>query len=282
MDRRAPPPHRGPAAARGDAGRPAHNLYVKVVTGDDADRKSHEITLAALKYIHSRMSVFAQMGIAVKVNKIRSQDLQNPRLVEAMRRRGITRLPALTTSNNVYTGLKEISDIYEQNIKEFTAVKRRDERAVEGAAPDDDLDSYYKNEMSFVRAEEDNQETGIGEAEDMMDAYRRMVERREASRPPPAGRPAATTGDVRARPPPPGGARPDNVGSGAAGRRAAPSNAEDAEIQETIDRLARDIDEVRDRAFASGGGDSFEDDGGADPQDDLMERAYWGNQNESI
>ena len=59
-------------------------------------------------------------------------------------------------------------------------------------------------------------------------------------------------------------------------------DVEDAEIQETIDRLARDIDDgMRDRAFASGGGDSLDDDGGADPQDDLMESAYWSNQNPS-
>jgi hypothetical protein len=33
-----------------------------------------------------------------------------------------------------------------------------------------------------------------------------------------------------------------------------------------------------DRAFSSQGGDSLDDEGGAgDPQDDLMESAYWSN-----
>jgi hypothetical protein len=43
----------------------------------------------------------------------------------------------------------------------------------------------------------------------------------------------------------------------------------------TIDRLSRDIDDgMRSRAF-TGGGDSLDDEGGNDPQDDLMESAYW-------
>ncbi len=55
------------------------------------------------------------------------------------------------------------------------------------------------------------------------------------------------------------------------------------EINDTIDRLARDIDDdTRARAFSSGGGDSLDDDGGADVQDDLMERAYWQNMAESL
>jgi hypothetical protein len=281
----------GPRAdlSRADTSQVTHNLYVKVVTGADADHKSRDITLGVLKYVHARLPMFARMGLAVKVNKIRSQDLQNPRLVEAMRKRGITRLPALTTPNNVYIGLKEISDIYERNIKEFAAVATRGERPVEGILPEDDLDSFYRDEMTFERADEDAQETGIGEGDDMMDSYRHMMERREKSessrRPRQAagGRPTATTSDARAAPPrPASSARPDNVAPPAVRRAPAHMDAEDAEIQETIDRLARDIDDgMRDRAFASGGGDSLDDDGGADPQDDLMERAYWSNQNPS-
>ena len=181
LGRGAPGGPREVLARGADTGQVAHNLYVKVVTGADADHKSRDITLGALKYVHARLATFAQMGIAVKVNKIRSQDLQDPRLVEAMRKRGITRLPALTTPNNVYIGLKEICDLYERNVKEFAAVAARGERPVEGILPEDDLDSYYREEMSFERADEDAEETGLGEGDNMMDSYRRMMERRENS-----------------------------------------------------------------------------------------------------
>lgn len=280
--------------SRADTGAVPHNLYVKVVTAGDPDRKSRELTLQVLQYIHGRLPVFKQMGLAVKVNKIRSQDLQNARLVEAMRRRGIARLPALTTPNNVYIGFKEISTVYELNIKEFSHVGRRGEKPVEGAVPEDDLDSFYADEMTFERAEEDAQETGIGESEDMMDAYRRMMERRERSdagrkgRVGVGGRPTTTVSDDRRAAPPraPVSARPDNIATAPPRRApapAAPLDPDDAEIQATIDRLAADIDDnLHTRAFASGGGDSLDDDGGADIQDDLMERAYWGNQSSSM
>ena len=35
-------------------------------------------------------------------------------------------------------------------------------------------------------------------------------------------------------------------------------------------------------ATTSAGGSAYDDDGGADPQDDLMERAYWANMSESL
>jgi len=270
---------------RTNTGRATHNIYVKVVTGDDVDHKSRGITLGVLKYVHSRLPMFAQMGLIVKVNKIRSEDLQNPRLVEAMRKRGITRLPAMTTSNSVYIGLKEISDVYERNIKEFTAVASRGEHPVEGFLPEDDLDNFYRNEMSFDRVNEDEQESGIGEGDEMMDSYRHMMEHRENKGPghsrQTASRPVSTTGNFRsAPPPPPSSIRPDNIAPPS--RR--PVDAEDVEIQDTINRLARDIDGgMRERAFTGGGGDSLDDDdGGADPQDDLMERAYWSNQSETL
>jgi hypothetical protein len=268
-------------------GQTVHNLYVKVVADGDADRMSRDITITTLKYIHKWLPVFTQMGISIKVNKIRSQDLQNHRLVEAMRKRGLTRLPALMTPNGVYIGLKEISGVYDKNVKEFTAAAAR---PAEGLLPEDDLDNFYRDEMTFERAGEDSQEAGIGEGDDMMSSYRHMMERRDRpdSHPPrPAtGRPPATTGDApprslhRSLPPPHAGGRPDNI---APPRRQRANNDEDAEIQETIDRLARDIDDgTRGLAFSQSGGDSLDDEGGADPQDDLMERAYWGNQSESI
>ena len=286
MGVRGPPSGPRSNLAHADTGAVRHDLYVKVVTGTDPDRKSHALTLEVLRYVHGHLAAFRQMGLDVRVNRIRSQDLQNAKLVAAMQKRGITRLPALTTPNNVYLGFNEIQDIYDRNVKEFAAVGRRGERAVEGASLEDDLTSFYQDEMTFERAEEDAQEEGIGgEGGDMMDDYRRMMERRErsgAARPKPGGggRPMPSAPDARRAAPPRGAAhpgRPDNVGS------ARPVDPEDAEIQETIDRLARDIDDnFRSQAFASGGGDSYDDgEGGGDFQDDLMEAAFYANQSSS-
>jgi hypothetical protein len=280
----------GPRAdlSRADTSVVEHQLYVKIVNGTDPDKKSPLITLSLLQYVHGIVDTLRQMGIVVTVNKIKSTSLQNAALTTAMKKRGILRLPALTTANDVYLGEKEIRDVYEKNIQEFSAVGRRGERAVEGATPDDDLHSWYKDEMTFERADEDADETGIGESESMMDAYRDMMMSREggggsrAEAPRQAKQPVVPGGSSRQPPASRGApprartatARPDNV-------RARPLDPEDAEIQDTIDRLSRDIDTgTRERAFASGGGDSYADDDG-DPQDDLMEAAYWSGRADS-
>jgi hypothetical protein len=296
--------------AQADTSHLVHQLYVKVVTAGDPDAKSREITLQVLRYVHERLKLLTTMGIEIKVNKIRSQDLQNPKLVDAMKHRGITRLPALTTLNNVYLGFNEIHDIYERNIKEYAAFDRRGEKPVDDSpVQEDDLSKYYGDEMTFEKAEDDAQETGIGEGDDMMDSYRRMMERRESSessrrRPGSSARPVQTVDTRRDRPPAPS-ARPDNIAPRAArrppqapqaphapqapraphapwGAREDPPDPDEVEFQATIDRLSRDIDDsVRDQAFSVTGGDSLDDDGGADIQDDLMERAYYANMSSS-
>jgi len=275
----------GPRAdlSQADTRSTKHNLYVKVVTGADPDHKSRDLTLQVLRYIHESLPMFQKMDLAVRVTRVRSQDLQDPRFVAAMRRRGITRLPAMTTPNNVYIGFNEIRDIYSRNLKEFTALSRRGDRPIEGIAPDGDLESYYQDEMTFARAAEDADETGLGDndEEGMMNAYRHMMAQREAAeagRKQPAapstrrGRPAPVTSGRRAPPArstAPG--RPDNLGP------APPPSLDpyDAEIQNTINRLARDIDDnVRSRAFAPSD-DGV--DGDEDARDDLMERAFYSN-----
>ncbi len=309
--RGANPPHQGPARqplgvrgapsgprsdlSQADTSAITHNLYVKVVPAGDPDKKSQALTLDMLRYIHDRLVIFKQMGIIVKVNKVTPRALQDQALRSAMVKKGITNLPALKTTTNIYIGLNAIKDLYERNIEEFRATNRRGEKPVEGAAPDDDdLDVYYRDEMTFERAEEDAQETGIGQTDDMMDAYRRMMERREASestRRSSTGRRAAAatqvTQDRRAPPaqrqepprrPPAASARPDNVGGQHRAPRPQTGDPDDDEINETITRLAADIDDqTRERAFSGGGNDEDEN----SVQDDLMERAFYGRSQSS-
>lgn len=275
--------------AQADTSHARHTLYVKVVPARAEDPTSYDLTLDVLKYVHSRLPQFREMGIAVVVEKLSKALLADARLKAALKRRGVTHLPALVTGVNVYLGPEEIKDVYERNLKEFMAYGRREEAAPEGAELGrDDLGSYYAEEMTFERAEDDTEEAGIGETAGMMDQYRAMMERREAmaaARKPyrvsATAQPRPTTlerekpSDGRRASPPrarrsPPKARPQ--------RAASPPRATDpdsAGIEDTIDRLTRDIDSsMRDRAFAAQGGDSYEDDGG-DPQDDLMESAFW-------
>jgi hypothetical protein len=225
-----------------------HYLYVKVITdSEDIDTKSRAITLDILKFIHARLSIFAKMGILVKVHKVRSQDLQNANIIDAMKMRGITRLPALVIQKTVYIGINDIKKLYEKNIKTFLELNKNDKDN------DNELDNFYKGEMQ--NGVDDN---CLGEGEDMMSEYRKVMENRHGG--------CSVNNSSRM----------DNSSRIDSSSRLDNIISTDTVFQDTVNKLARDIDpEIKARAFSSGGGDSLEGDD-ADPQDDLMERAYWG------
>lgn len=269
-----------------------HNLYVLTVGGAARaanDQKSRDLTLAILKYVHERLEIFTTMGVKIRVHKVKKSDLANPRLVEAMKARGISSLPALVTPNSTYVGNRAIGDVYEKNIMEYEAWKRRDVEGPSGMVAEDDLASFYQDEMTFERAAQEDdlgdEGDGIGEGGDMMDSYRSMMQKREGreQRPggprPPQPRPPAGSGG---RPPAGSGGnpparRPDNVARGGSG---------DDILDSLIDRMAGDIDsQTFEQAFAGGGGDSLDEEGldtGGNAQDDIMESAYWANQEMSM
>jgi hypothetical protein len=296
----APPRRAAVDLSKADTSDITHRLYVKVVPAGDPDTKSNAITLRLLQFVKSRMPAMKQMGLTVHVDKITSIQLKNTRLTDAMKKRGILRLPALTTTSNIYLGVQEIEDVYEKNIRAFQAHVNRGERPVEGAADDDDYSEFYRKEMTFARAVEDAQhdddDIGNDNTSSMMDTYRdRCKQREQSTKPPGAGGvrthagvtfAAGTAGERRQGGPAPA-SRADNVGAPARPSRPPRDISDDAEIEDTIDRLAREIDEgTMTQAFSGGGGDSLDDDegggGGNSAQDTYMERAFWANQQESL
>lgn len=243
-----------------------HTIYVATAV----DSKSKDLTLNILKYIHTRLSIFTEMGISVKITKISNLDLQNTRIVDAMRKKGITSLPALTTSKNIYIGSTAIINLYEKNITTYSTMQRREK--VADLDETNELEKFYADEMTPEKIAEDSQDTGIGASDNMMESYRNMMESRDKK--PHANKMASITKTV---------SRPDNISSRSQPQpRSQAPDDDDAEIQKTMAALALDIDSsLRTRAHASGGGDSLEGDVD-DPQDDLMERAFWNNHGESL
>ena len=260
-----------------------HDLYVKVSSVKDPDHKSRELTLEVLNYIASNFATFKQMGITVRVTRVRAQDLQNSRLIKAMHDRGIARLPALATQRRVYTGFGEIREAYDRSIQEYSAYVRsrataaRERVAVAPSLDVDDLSAFYENEMSLAGG--DDEEEGIGKT-DMMEKYRGAASGRERQ---PARGPRQRSQSPQKSGrggPPPRGARSDNIAHHAPAHHAHSDdedmreNDDNDEISGTINRLSRDIDSsLRAKAFSTTGGD----DDGENAQDDLMEQAFYAN-----
>ncbi len=299
-----PPPTPTPSLDTDD---PVHHIYVKVDPAGEraADQVSRELTLRLLQYIHDKLPVIREMGVAVRVEKLTPDLLANRSVFDALLAKGITRLPALKTPENVYLGIDPIVGVYDENIRMFLAERRRGDRppATSDAIDEDPLEAMYRDEMTLERAEKDRTfeaENGFEDgASDMMEAHRMMLERRDKSsagrrRPQSGGGPSPfedggtprRSAPRREEPPHaitrPPSSRGDNVGSGS---RARPVRdpSDDGDITDTIDRLAREIDSgTLNRAYSTQpGGDGLEDDSAGDDRDAIMEAKYWANQQET-
>jgi hypothetical protein len=273
------PPRRGPSL---DTSPVIHNLYVLVVDSSDKSeqaQKARQLTLLVLQYINSRLGLFTKMGVNVRVHKVRKVDLGNMRLKAAMKAKGITSLPALITPNNTYVGNKAIGGVYERNIKAFEAYNRRGIEGPTGMAPEDELAKYYGAEMTIDKAKEEDKLGGgeeIGEGKDMMSRYQDMMRHRDQRNKRKPGsqstaRSQSTTGQTARQPPV---ANRNNNISGGSG-----------DVDKLIEKMAGDIDsQTFEQAFSGHGGDgqvgSTDNNGNA--QDDLMEKAYWANQQLSM
>jgi hypothetical protein len=144
-------------------------------------------------------------------------------------------------------------------------------------AGEDELDDFYRAEMMQAGGAEDDfgdEEGGIGEGGDIMKAYSAAMAQREGRGSRPAGSmrqemPSSASQSAPSR-------RPDNVSAAA---------SEDS-MDDLIDQLSGQIDsQTFEQAFAGHGGDSLDEEGldtGGNAQDDLMEQAYWANQQESM
>jgi len=275
-------------------------------------------TLVVLRFIANNIKPINEMGITIKVVKIQPEALKNQRLIASMAARGITRLPALVTPKQVYIGTRAITDLYSKNIKsmrEASAPRPPPPAPREPRAPTD-VDSSFNQERhgksgghsrgGNIDLSDDDDEMGGG-GKDMMDTYRQQVARRDGSSGPPRPQTAARN---HKNSPASQENRDDNV-----------RNEDEDEIQNTISRLSRDVDRPPARGQgpqgpsrgspargsqgppparpslgppprssgapssggpSSGGPSGMDDDEGPNPMDDLMEKAYMSNMEESI
>ena len=299
-----------------------HTLYVSTGGADapGSPGAATATTLVVLRFIANNIKFIHEMEISIKVVKIQPQALKNQRLISSMAAKGITRLPALVSPKQVYIGTRAITDLYSKNIKSMREAQNLAARAppakpVEPRAPTD-LDSFFNQEMhgksggggghsrgSNIDLSDDEDDMGGG-GKDMMDTYRQLVARRDGSSGPP--RPQTATRNHKSSPET---NRDDNV-----------RNEDEDEIQNTLTRLSRDVDRPESRARAPGptrpppgpssrppgpspgpsrsppgpsrsppgpsrsppGPSGMDDDEGPNPMDDLMEKAYMSNMEESI
>ena len=227
-----------------------HDLYILVsqkrTALTRADRAGRSLSLKLLRFLDSNLHLIIPLGVNIATHKIDRVSLGNPRVTAAMRHRGIESLPALVTPHGVVHGADGIRNVYAKNIRKYgrgPVANSRDSGNSTGS-PEDSLAAFYKVEMA---TDGDGEDESIGEGDNMMSAYNQRVRDRSSgnSKESHSARGAVQHG---------GSSRPDNIDH---------------------------------QSFESGfsgnhGGPDGELDGGGSAQDDIMEQAYWANQESSM
>lgn len=250
------------------AAQQTHNLFV-VVGGTDGARAA---TIRVLQFMAHAKPWLERLGVTIAVHKIRPEMLQDPRLCEALRAKGITDLPAVKTPRKLFLGITQITQSYSAIIAEFrrtfgdsktdAAIARREQTVPGGASGEDIYRDYYAADLSFTAADSDQgDEPMSGSGDGMMKQLQSMMARRktiDASRQKKSGA----------------------FVSGAGAPARAPGTGDNVADDDLIDRLITTTtvpvtQHTLDVAFGAG-------EGAEDAREDLMIRAFWENQEESI
>jgi hypothetical protein len=103
-----------------------HQRRALGVVGGSAPYEEHALYLAladkgntsrqAVGYISGVTDLLRQQGIALEIYRIRPKDLRDQRVLGALRRRGIDRLPAVLARGRPLVGLADIRSYYEAQL----------------------------------------------------------------------------------------------------------------------------------------------------------------------
>jgi len=78
--------------------------------------KTSDNCIELLKYINKNIATVNKLGVKIRVDKLKNGEFDED-MVNMLKNKGITRLPALITSDgSVFIGLKSIIDLFEKNL----------------------------------------------------------------------------------------------------------------------------------------------------------------------
>lgn len=117
--------------------------------------------IEVLKYINNCITDINKMGVRIQVEKIGQNDFDDD-MVELLRKRGITRLPVLiTTEGKPFIGIKNITAVFEKNLKMLKNSARigggkNEEPATTEIGTNPDLADFWASEMYGGRDQNGN------------------------------------------------------------------------------------------------------------------------------
>lgn len=146
----------------------SHLIYIY----DNPKLKSQNMTF--LLFIKNNIKNIRNMGVDLVIKMLTTE--------EAQAIKDINYYPTLITPNKLYTGYKEIIAIYQTNLQAYInynkgspPLRKADkEKEVES---EDDIHDYFKSQLNGQKEVEQDSDA-FGDGNNMMDTYRMMVDRR--------------------------------------------------------------------------------------------------------
>lgn len=96
-----------------------HTIYIL----DDITFK--HINMNFLNYISRNKLLLAEMEVKVRINLLLIDQLQDPEIESFLKNNNINQFPILISGNNIYKGLQDIIKLYESNFNAFRSHKIR-------------------------------------------------------------------------------------------------------------------------------------------------------------
>lgn len=94
-----------------------HTIYIL------DDHVFKRVNIDFLSYINRNKELLQEMGVKVKVNSLLLDQLQDPEIEDFLRSNNINQFPILISGNKIHKGLQDIIKLYESNFNAYKAHK---------------------------------------------------------------------------------------------------------------------------------------------------------------
>ncbi|MDF1728289.1 MAG: hypothetical protein P1U53_11135 [Sulfitobacter sp.] len=142
------------------------------------------MTVNLLRFINEHATELKKAGVKIVPKMITADQLRDPRVVKALRAKGIQSFPALKTPNHIYMGLGNIIEVYKESLYQYNVWLNK-QKSGGGAVtePEDEYRQFVSSSMSFKAAKDTDDEAMVGnidENKDMMGKMHEMVRKRQS------------------------------------------------------------------------------------------------------
>lgn len=151
--------------------------------------QTSDTCLDLLRYMNKNITTINQLGVRVAVEKISKQEFDDD-MVETLRKKGITRLPALIAPDGkLFIGIKRITDLFDKNLNSARNDSRTNPSGEYGGpatgaemGSNPDLTDFWQAELfagqdrkgrHIPRKDKDEEEDEAGDIQRRLDDYRR-------------------------------------------------------------------------------------------------------------